>query len=480
MAILNKQSVREEFDKVKASFNEQVKSGKVPAETATLVSTLIMLFEIILSIFMEKSTKKTSANSSIPPSQTTVDETTDNSKKSSKKNKDETVSTVGNTRTVETVTLLEVSACENCGCDLSGTPCDDVVRRTLVDIVFEKTVEHVDAEIKKCPDCKEITKAVFPDEMSGPLQYGNGIKAYVIQLLVAQMLSLSRTAEMVASIIGQVISEATMLGYMMKLYLALEQWEVNARDQLLKSRCINTDETGFKVDKRNYWIHVYSAGDITLKLLHKKRGTEAVEEFGIIPAYGGIIVHDCWASYLSYEHLKHGLCGSHILRELQFAIDANGYRWAKNLKRLLQKSCKMVSNSETKCLSESSYLKLTRLYKNILADGKKEMPEVLKKSTGKRGRIAKSDAHNLWERLDKYQDAVLLFAKNSDVPFTNNRAERDLRMSKVKQKVSGCFRTEKYAKAYCRISSYLQTMKNKGINPLVAVNLALNGKINTQ
>ena len=221
MAILNKQSVREEFDKVKASFNEQVKSGKVPAETATLVSTLIMLFEIILSIFMEKSTKKTSANSSIPPSQTTVDETTDNSKKGSKKNKDETVSTVGNTRTVEIVTLLEVSACENCGCDLSGTPCDDVARRTLIDIVFEKTVEHVDVEIKKCPDCKKITKAVFPDGMSGPLQYGNGIKAYVIQLLVAQMLSLSRAAEMVASIIGQVISEATMLGYIL---LVVENW----------------------------------------------------------------------------------------------------------------------------------------------------------------------------------------------------------------------------------------------------------------
>lgn len=481
MAILNKQSVREEFDKVKSSFNEQVKSGKVPADTATLVNTLIMLFEIILSIFMEKSTKKTSANSSIPPSQTMVDETTANSKKGSKKSKDETVTTVGNTRTVETVTLLKVSACENCGCDLSDTPCcEDVERRTLIDIVFEKTVEHIDAEKKKCPDCSKITKAVFPDGMSGPLQYGNGIKAYIIQLLVAQMVSLSRTAEMVASIIGQVISEATLLGYVMRLYLALGQWEENAKGQLLKARCINTDETSLKVDKKNYWIHVYSAGDITLKLLHKKRGTEAVVEFGIIPAYGGVIVHDCWASYLSYEHLKHGLCGSHLLRELQFAIDANGYCWAKNLKRLLQRSCKMVSNSEIKCLSDNSYLKLARLYKKILSDGNKEMPEVLKKTDGKRGRIAKSDAHNLWERLDKYQDAVLLFAKNPDVPFTNNRAERDLRMTKVKQKVSGCFRTEKYAKAYCRISSYLQTMKNKGMNPLVAVSLALNGKFNSQ
>ena len=479
MAILNKQSVREEFDKVKTSFNEQVKSGKVSADTATLFNTLIMLFEIILSIFMEKTTKKTSANSSIPPSQTDVDDTAVGKGKKAAGSKNETVTTLGNTRTVETVTLLDVLVCENCGCDLSAIPCECIERRTRIDIVFEKTVEHMDAEVKKCPECNKTTKAAFPDGMSGPLQYGNGIKAYVIQLLVAQMVSLSRTTQMVASIIGQVISEATLLGYVMRLHLALAQWEANARNQLLKARCINTDETSLKVDKKNYWIHVYSAGDITLKLLHQKRGTAAVEEFGVIPAYGGVIVHDCWASYLSYEHLEHGLCGSHLLRELQFTIDANGYRWAKNLRRLLQKACKMVSCNEDKCLNESSYLKLVRLYKKILTDGNKEMPEVLEKTNGKRGRIAKSDAHNLWERLDKYQSAVLLFAKNPDVPFTNNRAERDLRMTKVKQKVSGCFRTEKYAKAYCRISSYLQTMKNQGINPLVAVSWALSGKFET-
>lgn len=478
MAILNKQSVREEFDKVKASFNEQVKSGKVPTETAILFNSLIMLVEIILSIFMEKITKKTPVNSSIPPSQTDADDTiVGKSRKNGDKN--ELVITAGNTRTIETVTLLDVSACETCGCDLSDIPCECVERRTLVDIVFEKTVEHMDAETKKCPECNELTKAVFPDGISGPLQYGSGIKAYVIQLLVAQMLSLNRAAQMIASIIGRVISEATLLGYIMRLYVALAQWEEDAKSQLLKAKCINTDETSLTVDKKNYWIHVYSAENITLKLLHKKRGLAAVEEFGIIPVYGGVIVHDCWASYLSYEHLEHGLCGSHLLRELQFAIDANGYRWAKNLKRLLRLACKMVSSSEAKCLSGNSYLKLVRLYETILVKGHKEMPEVLEKTSGKRGKIAKSTAHNLWERLNKHKKSVLLFAKNSDVPFTNNRAERDLRMTKVKQKVSGCFRTEKYAKAYCRISSYLQTMKNKGINPLIAVSWALNGKFDT-
>ncbi len=198
----------------------------------------------------------------------------------------------------------------------------------------------------------------------------------------------------------------------------------------------------------------------------------------MIPVYGGVIVHDCWTSYLSYEHLEYGLCGSHLLRELQFTIDANRYSWAKNMKRLLRLACKMVSASENKCLNAETHAKLERLYKKIILDGSSKLPPIPEKTTGKRGKVAKSNAHNLWKRLDKYQNAVLLFASNPHVAFTNNRAERDLRMTKVKQKISGCFRTEKYAKAYCRISSYLQTMNNKGVNPLVAVSWALSGKFN--
>ena len=477
MASLNKQSVREEFEKIKASFDEQLKAGKVPTETALLVNTLIMLFEIVLSVFMEKLTKKDSRNSSIPPSQTEPDDSVvGKGKKERAAGDDKKITAIGNTRTVETVTLLEVSTCGSCGHDLSETECVCVERRTRVDIIFEKTAEHFDAEVKECKACGTITKASFPQDLAGPLQYGNGVKAYVIQLLVAQMLSLSRASQMVASLIGQDISEATSLSYVMRLHVALATWEETAKTQLLTSKCIHTDETSLRVDKKNHWIHVYSAGDITLRLLHQKRGSEAVEEFGIIPAYGGVIVHDCWASYLSYEHLEHGLCGSHLLRELQFTIDANGYRWAKNMRRLLRLACKMVSIAKDKALSLEKHSKLVVIYQKILLDGSKEMPPIPEKTNGKRGKIAKSDAHNLWERLDKYQDAVLLFASNPHVAFTNNRAERDLRMSKVKQKISGCFRTEKYAQAYCRISSYLQTMNNKGVNPLVAVSWALSGR----
>ena len=476
MAILDKQSVRDEFDKVKASFDEQVKAGKVNAEIATLFNTLIMLFSIVLSIFLEKKTKKTSANSGIPPSQTGKDETTPGKGKTNGKGHQETTTMAENTRTVESVTITSVENCDKCGEDLSKVAVIASERRTRIDIIFEKTVEHVDAEVKNCPACHSFIKGGFPADMAGPLQYGNGIKAYVIQLLVTQMLSLNRAVKMLTALIGQTLSEATLLSYVMRLHTALESWEDQAKQDLLKAPCIHSDETSCRLDKKNYWIHVYSAGDITLKYLHAKRGKEAMGSIDIIPKYGGVIVHDCWSSYLSYNHCLHALCGSHLLRELTFVIDAHGYRWAKQMKRLLQRACKMVTNADAKCLDMPGYEKLQRIYRKILARAEKEMPPVLSKPYGRRGRVAKSDAHNLWERLQQYENSVLMFAKLSYVPFTNNRAERDLRMGKVKQKVSGCFRTEKYAQAYCRISSYLQSMQNQGINPLVAVGMALNNR----
>jgi hypothetical protein len=205
-----------------------------------------------------------------------------------------------------------------------------------------------------------------------------------------------------------------------------------------------------------------------------------MEAFGVIPRYGGVLIHDCWSSYLAYAHCDHGLCGSHLLRELTFVVDAHGYAWAANVKALLQQTCARISRRKRKTLTRREYQNLQKRYRNLLTRGAKELPPIPPRHNGKRGRVAKSDAHNLWERLKDHERAVLLFARNPHVSFTNNRAERDLRMSKVKQKVSGCFRTRQYAEAYCRISSYLQTMANKGYNPLVAIQMALSGQLYIQ
>ena len=180
--------------------------------------------------------------------------------------------------------------------------------------------------------------------------------------------------------------------------------------------------------------------------------------------------------YLSYTHCDHALCGAHLLRELAFIVDAHGYAWAKRMKRLLLGACHQVSKRDDKTLTPSEYKALQKRYRTILTQGARELPPIPPRQNGQRGKVAKSDAHNLWERMRNYETAVLRFAKHPDVAFTNNRAERDLRMAKVKQKVSGCFRTRKYAEAYCRISSYLQSMANQGYNPLVAIQIALAGR----
>jgi len=474
MATMNKTSVREEVDRLKQDFDKLCSDGKVSSEIRVVMNSLLVIVELILSVFLEKRTRKNSKNSSLPSSQTEKDETATTDTRSNGKGKPVS-GKVGNTRVKETVTVARVETCDCCGAVLDKTPCRNTERRTKIDIVFEKVVEHVDAEIKQCPNCEATVKGRFPDDMPGKLQYGNGLKAFAVHLIISQMVALNRVQKQISAMIGTVISEASLLKFVFRLYQALEEWEMEATERLLRSSSMHVDETSFRVKGKNHWIHVYSSGGTTLKLLHRKRGKEAIAGLNIIPRYGGVIIHDCWASYLSYDHLGHGLCGSHLLRELTFIVDSNGYRWAHNIKKLLQETCRTVAKREEKCLTDREYANLQKRYRNILTRGEKELPEIPPRQKGKRGRIAKSDAHNLWERLKKHETAVLLFAKLPHVPFTNNRAERDLRMAKVKQKISGCFRRKRYAHAYCRISSYLQSMACQGVNPLVAIQLALAG-----
>ena len=477
MATVNKQSLREEFDTLKARFEQLCAAGKMSEDSRTLFQTLLMLFELLMAVFMEKRTTKDNGNSSLPSSQTEKDDTATTRSGAKGKGKSHNDLRSGNTRTVETTQVVKVNQCQSCGEDLSEAPCQGHERRTRIDILFEKVVSHVDAEIKQCPHCQAQSKGRFPADMPGPLQYGPGIKAYILNLLIAQMLSLNRVQQSIRTLIGQIISEATLLKYVLQLHHALADWEQSAIEQILAMPVLHVDETSLRVDNKNHWIHVCSSGEITLKFLHPKRGREAIDALGVIPRYGGVVIHDCWASYLAYDQCDHGLCGSHLLRELTFIVDANGYAWAVNMKRLLQQTCRLVSKRKRKKLTETEYKNLQKRYRNILTRGEKELPPIPPRQNGKRGRVAKSDAHNLWQRLKQYETAVLLFAKRSEVAFTNNRAERDLRMSKVKQKISGCFRVRKYAEAYCRVSSYLQTMSNRGYNPLVAIQLALSGQI---
>ncbi len=201
MATMDKKSVREEFDRLKSAFDNISKEEKISPEVKLIFNGFIMLIEVILSIFLEKKTRKTSENSSKPPSQTEKDETSLTTKGSNRKGKSEQDHLANNTRTVETTTVLPVHYCDHCSESLKDTLCTRLERRTRIDILFEKTVEYFDAEVKECPNCHAQVKAGFPNDIKGPLQYGAGIKAFVVCLLVTQMVALKRTQKMLSSVI---------------------------------------------------------------------------------------------------------------------------------------------------------------------------------------------------------------------------------------------------------------------------------------
>ena len=478
MATVNGASLRAQLDDCRARFEAIKQGGEANAETLALIHALFLLLDILVAVFLEKTTRKTSRNSSLPSSRDDADDGGTRAApraRSGRQGPPARPAASGNLRTATDTEVSPVTACRRCGHDLTGTAAVGHERRVEVDIVFETVERQVDAEIKDCPRCRARNRGPFPDTMPGPLQYGPGIVAYAVHLLSAQMVPLRRTAAMLKAITGRQLSEATLLSFVARLHQALEPWEAAATGKLLDMPVLHVDETSLRVDRKNHWIHVCSGGPVTLKRLHRRRGCEAIDDFGILPRYQGLIVHDCWKAYLTYTRCKHQLCGAHLLRELQAVIDSNGYPWARRMHKLLLIARRQVSQRPQHQLSRRHYRRLARCYRDILELGQAEMPEIPPRAKGQRGPVARSDAHNLHERLRIQRRNVLRFTRRADTPFTNNRSERDIRMDKVRQKVSGCFRTVAFAHAYCRSSSYLQTMAALGYNPLVAIAIALNG-----
>ena len=475
MGTVNRIALREEFDAHQEQFRELCRAGKVSSECEVLFNALLMLMRLMMTVFLEKTTRKTPVNAGLPSSRSGKDET---AKRPGTRGRgpQETHWETGHTRLVSETEVSPVTQCSSCGRSLARVRCDGHERRTLVDLVFETREVHVDAEIKTCPRCHAGNRGAFPEGLSGPLQYGHGIVAFAVHLMVAQMVPLKRVVQTLKALTGRAVAEATLLAWLRRLHEALADWEAAAIESLLAAPALHVDETSIRIDRRNYWLHDCSAGDLTLKFCHRKRGSEAIRDIGIIPRYGGILVHDRWASYLAQDHCDHALCGSHLLRDLQFLIDAHDPAWAGRMKGLLQDAAHRVRGSPDKVLPDREYAALRKRYRTILTQGRKELPPAPKR-TGKkkRGRVAKSDAENLWEAMRSHETEILRFARNPAVSFTNNLSERNLRMSKVKQKISGCFRTHKYAVAWCRVSSYLLSAHYQGYNPLAAIGIALKG-----
>ena len=471
---MSKDSIRKKIDEAKANVAKTLASGNVSPESKALIDTLLMIIEILVAVFLEKKTRKDSSNSGLPPS---LNNGSNGNRNQGSGKRGSLGSELNNLKHTESLKTVSPLYCTDCEADLSNTKIHGKEERKEIDISYEIITHTVVAEVKKCHECGKLNKGEFPKGMDGPVQYGDGIKSAIINYMVIQMMSLQRIQEHMMGLIGRAISQAVMLKYLLHLSAALKEWEIRSIEKILKSKAINCDETGIRINKENWWLHTYGSGTITLQFLHRLRGSEAMDEIGIIPRYSGVLVHDCWSSYFSYVKNEHGLCGSHLLRELKFIEDSCRYTWATELKKTLISALESVNSKiDSQVLSTEEYAAVKLKYRQILSDGLAEMP-LFPGASGKPGKAKKTDAQNLWERFFIYEDSVLLFARNKHVSFTNNRAERDLRMARVKIKVAGCFRTSEMAMAFYRVSSYLKSMKYQGYSANQAIILALKGQI---
>jgi len=475
---MSKEGIRKQIEKAKKDAENLFSSHKVDKQTEVVINSLILIIDVVVKVLLNKKRpRKNSSNSGLPPSQDFG--SNGNRNKPNNKDIDKKGTQVPNTRNIEEKITSPVDECENCGCDLSSKEAIDTESRVEIDIIYEVRKKNITAEIKECDVCGEVTKGDFPEGIDGPLQYGIGIKSAIINYLMVQLFSYERCSEHFKGLIGRFISQATMLKYVMSFYLSLAKWELEKTNELLKMPVMHVDETSIRVNKLTYWIHVYTFGNISLQFVHKKRGVAAVEDIGIIPKYGGIIVHDCWATYLSYKNVGHALCGSHILRELRYIMECEGSNasWAMMMKELLQEACEVVgTRTVTQKLNTEEYRSLEKRYREILDYALTELPKFLKTGKNGKGRPKHTDAQNLYLRLKKHESSVLMFARVKEVSFTNNRAERDIRVSKCKQKVSGGFRTMAYAMAYARIMSFVKTMRYNGYSSFEAINMKMGGK----
>ena len=474
---MGKESIQKNLDRAKARIRQAESDGHLSQESKAIIELLLSLVEIMMAIALQKRTRKNSNNSGLPPSQDIGGRHNDRGDGKGGRGDQKIGRRLDNARIQEQSHVLSPEKCRKCGADITDVSATATEERKTIDIEYVIKKEAYTAETKKCPGCGEKSKAGFPGGIDGPIQYGIGIKASVVNFLLVQMMSLQRVQEHFKGLLGRFISQAAMLKYIVQLHASLEEWESGAVAELLEARVLYVDETSMRVDKKNYWVHTYGFEDIVLQFCHPKRGRGAMEEIGIIVDYGGIVVHDRYNSYFTYGQVLHALCAAHLLRDLKFVEEAEaGSGWATRMKKLLKVAIKMVGKRKAKVLSAREYEKLRRLYGTILSDALSELP-VFPRPDSRGGKTKLTDGQNLWETFLCHGDSILLFAKVAEVDATNNRAERDLRMCKVKKKVSGCFRNPEFAKYFCRISSYVKTMRNKGYSSLQAIALALKGEI---
>ncbi len=323
----------------------------------------------------------------------------------------------------------------------------------------------------RCPACQTVSVGAFPADTTSRAQYGPRLRALVVYLVEQQLVPYGRVREVLADVFGAHLALGTLVAWVQQAAATLEPVEAQLKAALRRAPVLHSDETGVRQAGQLAWAHVTSTARLTHYAVHAKRGAEATGAIGILPTYRGVNVHDGWAAYRANTACRHALCNIHHLRELTFLEEQCEQAWAKELKHLLldmKVATEQAHYQGAVHLPAAAHEAFVARYDALLAAGLAANPPP-DRGPRRRGRIKQSPARNLLERLWLGREQVLAFLDDLTIPFDNNQAERDLRMLKVQQKVSGSFRAPSGAAAFARIRGYLSTLHKQGIALLAAL-----------
>ena len=380
------------------------------------------------------------------------------------------------------VKVHAVKECDHCHKPMRKTKVLRYEKRQVFDIppVRMEVTEHR-AEVKCCPSCGKESKGIFPQGVSQAVQYGEEVKAQATYLNQYQLIPLERVSETFEDFYGQALADGTIVEICQEAAEKVKQVMAAVKKHLTElEKVVHFDETGLRISLELHWLHVASTQKLTYYEVHSKRGKEAMDAIGILPDFCGRAIHDGLQSYFGYEKPAHGLCNEHHRRELEFLGERYPQEWEGKFANLLFeiKDTVDLARPTQSCLSEAQLLAFNRRYDEIVEQGLLANPSPEETLTEKktRGRKKQSPPKNLLDRLRDHKSAVLAFMYDFNVPFDNNQAERDIRMMKVKQKVSGCFRSKRGAEAFALVRAYISIARKNKQNVLQALRLAFAGK----
>lgn len=362
--------------------------------------------------------------------------------------------------------------CQHCQLSLAGISSEeDYEVRQVTDIPLAKvTLTEHRSFVTTCPVCGHRNKGRFPNGITQPAQYSSTIKALAVYYSQCQLIPYARLKNLFRDVHGVMLSQGTIYNANLACHHKLEAFDRSTQEAVMKSPVAHFDESGLRVKKKLHWLHVASTPKLTHYAMHEKRGCAAMADIGILPMYRGHAVHDHWLPYFKYA-CRHSLCNSHYLRELRFHSEHHEQAWCEKMYAHLLLIKKTVDESKAwgkQALPTTQSLGLQKTYHTILNDGLAEIP-TLPVTLKKRGKRKQHPSKNLWDRLSNFHMETLAFMLDFTVPFTNNQAEQDIRMMKVKQKISGCFRDPLGAKMFCRTRGYISTMRKQGKDTLESI-----------